>query len=95
MKALLKHSAWLAGLAAAALFMGGCQCCPPAGSVQTKESQAAMTPQQALSELRGGNARFAAGKPRTRNFPAQVKATASGQYPFAVVLNLPGFPPAD
>jgi carbonic anhydrase len=53
----------------------------------TKESQAAMTPEQALAELKAGNARFVAGHPRKRNFPADVKATASGQYPFAVVLS--------
>jgi len=53
----------------------------------TKESQAAMTPQSALTELKGGNARFVAGHPRIRNNPADVKATASGQYPFAVVLS--------
>jgi carbonic anhydrase len=46
-----------------------------------------MTPQHALVELRDGNARFVAGKPLVRNLPAQVKATASGQYPFAVVLS--------
>jgi len=56
-------------------------------SVQTKESQAAMTPQQALAELREGNARFVAGQSRTRNLPAQVKASASGQHPFAVILS--------
>ena len=56
-------------------------------SVQTKASQAAMTPQPALAELRDGNARFVAGKPLHRDFPAQVKATAAGQYPFAVVLS--------
>ena len=46
-----------------------------------------MTPAQALAELKAGNARFVAGKPLHRDFPAQVKATASGQYPFAVVLS--------
>ena len=46
-----------------------------------------MTPAQALSELRAGNARFVAGQPLVRDFPAQVKATAAGQYPFAVVLS--------
>ena len=59
-----------------------------AGSaVQTKDSQAAMTPAAALAELKDGNARFVAGKPQHRDFPAQVKATAGGQYPFAVVLS--------
>ena len=46
-----------------------------------------MTPQQALAELRDGNARFLAGKPLVRDFPGQVKAASSGQYPFAVVLS--------
>ena len=46
-----------------------------------------MTPQQALAELKAGNARFVAGKPLHRDYPAQVKATASGQYPFAAVLS--------
>src|SRR5450755_2910450 len=88
------------GLFVAALFVAGCQsskmaCCAMPGSacstvsssVQTKASQAAMTPQAALAELRDGNARFVAGKPLVRNLPAQVTATASGQYPFAVVLS--------
>jgi len=56
-------------------------------TVQTKASQAAMTPQSALAELKAGNARFVAGTPRIRNYPWQVQATASGQYPFAVVLS--------
>jgi len=53
----------------------------------TKESQAAMTPASALAELKAGNSRFVAGNPLKRNLPADVKATASGQYPFAVVLS--------
>jgi carbonic anhydrase len=46
-----------------------------------------MTPQTALAELRAGNARFVAGHPWVRNPSADVKATAAGQYPFAVVLS--------
>jgi carbonic anhydrase len=60
---------------------------PPLALVQTKASQTAMTPQAALAELRDGNARFVAGRPLLRNFSAEVKATAAGQYPFAVVLS--------
>jgi carbonic anhydrase len=56
-------------------------------TVQGKESQSVMTPQQALAQLRDGNARFVAGRSLHRDFPAQAKATASGQYPFAVVLS--------
>jgi len=46
-----------------------------------------MTPQQALAELKTGNARFVSGHRLARNFTADVKATSSGQYPFAVVLS--------
>jgi carbonic anhydrase len=96
MRTSLKRLGLFTGLAAAALVLGGCQSSHQTrsdtdatvmSSVQTKASQSAMTPQQALQELRDGNVRFAEGKPRARNFPAEVKATASGQYPFAVVLS--------
>jgi carbonic anhydrase len=55
--------------------------------VQTKESQAAMTPAAALEELRAGNARFVAGQSKVRNLPAKVRATAAGQYPFGVIVS--------
>jgi carbonic anhydrase len=57
---------------------------PPA---RTREAQAAMTPEEALAELRAGNGRFLAGKSQVRNLPAKARATASGQYPFAVILS--------
>ena len=95
MKTTLNRIKLFVGILAAALIIG-CQSSQPTMSgtgtpamapVQTKASQAAMTPQQALAELRDGNARFVAGTPLHRDFPAQVAATASGQYPFAVVLS--------
>jgi carbonic anhydrase len=52
----------------------------------SKESQRNMTPEQALSALKDGNERFVNGKMLQRDLMAQVRATASGQYPFAVVL---------
>jgi carbonic anhydrase len=55
--------------------------------VQTKESQSAMTPARALDALKEGNARFRAGTSVQKNLPAKVKASAAGQYPFAVVLS--------
>jgi carbonic anhydrase len=58
-----------------------------AGQDRTKESQAAMTPAEALEKLRAGNARFAAGTSRPRNLKLQISATASGQFPFAAVLS--------
>src|SRR5712691_9791867 len=54
--------------------------------VQTKESQTAMTPGKALDALKEGNKRFRAGTSVQKNLPAKVKASAAGQYPFAVVL---------
>jgi carbonic anhydrase len=89
----------VAGLAAALALAAGCQSSHPdagvmpansvisATTVQNKASQAAMTPQSALAELKAGNARFVAGQSLHRNYPWQVQATASGQYPFAVVLS--------
>lgn len=59
----------------------------PGASPPTKETQSAMTPESALAELKAGNARFVTGQPLHRDARADVKATASGQYPFAVVLS--------
>ena len=79
---------------AAALVMAGC-CCPKnsgtttaaAATPPTKQTQSAMTPEAALAELKAGNARFVSGHPLHRDNAADVKATSSGQYPFAVVLS--------
>jgi len=54
--------------------------------VQTAESQAAITPQEAIALLEAGNERFVAGKMENRDLMAQVKATSTGQYPHSVVL---------
>jgi carbonic anhydrase len=54
---------------------------------RTQEAQTTMTPQDALAKLRAGNARFAAGQSRARNLPAEVRATAGSQYPFAVIVS--------
>jgi carbonic anhydrase len=84
------------GLGTSLFLVGGCQSdagqkvsgesaiSPP---VRTKEVQAALSPQDAVAKLRAGNARFVTGHPQPRNFPAEVRATASGQYPFAVILS--------
>lgn len=103
MKPSFNHLVLFSALTAAVVITSGCEsshqaCCATPGSpcaammtassqVQTKESQTAMTPQQALMQLRDGNARFVAGQSLVRDLPAQVKATAAGQYPFAVVLS--------
>lgn len=58
-------------------------------SVQTKESQAKMTAQQALERLKQGNARFASGAIRDQsNYRAEVAETGTkGQFPFAAFVS--------
>jgi len=53
---------------------------------QTKESQAATTPEKALQMLKDGNARFVQGKMLKRDYMQQVKATGDGQFPFAAIV---------
>jgi carbonic anhydrase len=91
-----------AGFIAAVLFTSGCQSSKnPEGasvtgmetdtgsavSAPTIEAQAAMTPQTALADLKAGNGRFVSGHPAKRDLAADVRATASGQHPRAVVLS--------
>jgi carbonic anhydrase len=80
---------------AAALFAGfttlqiGCaasQSGTPTGAVVTKGQQASMTPGSVLADLDAGNKRFVAGKTRDYDLLAQARATASGQFPKAIVL---------
>jgi len=59
---------------------------PSPPEVQTAVTQAAMTPAAALARLKDGNARFVSNTAKRRDLPAKVLATASGQFPFAVVL---------
>ena len=53
---------------------------------QTKETQAAITPDRALQMLKDGNARFVQGKMLERDYMQQVKATGDGQFPFAAIV---------
>jgi carbonic anhydrase len=54
---------------------------------QSAESQAAITPFQAIEMLKEGNARFTSDASVNRDFQSQVTATAGGQYPFAAVVS--------
>ena len=88
------------GLSAAGLALAGCAASEPAADpapaeadadqgfvpAQDAASQAALTPDAALTLLADGNARFVAGTPARRDYGDQIRATAAGQYPFAVVL---------
>ena len=61
------------------------QLAPGSGSL-TKEQRDSMTPSQVIDELKKGNERFQAGKMTSRDYLAEKRASASGQYPAAVVL---------
>ena len=89
------------GLSAAGLALAGCSASEPSADsapddeaavdqgfvpAQDAESQAAITPDAALTLLADGNARFVAGTPARRDYSDQIRATAAAQYPFAVVL---------
>ena len=101
MKRSFKQIQIIAAFASGLIFLAGCetstnpetqsqQSSAPAGMyppVRTKEAQARMTPDDALGELKAGNARFLAGQTQNRDLPAKAHATASGQYPFAVILS--------
>ena len=58
---------------------------PRRAPVMTREKQAAMTPAQAVQELRDGNARFVAGRPLARDIRAQV--AIEEQFPFAAIVS--------
>ncbi len=55
-------------------------------TTQTAESQAAISPADAMQMLKDGNGRFLDGTAIERSYSDQIAATAGGQYPYAVVL---------
>lgn len=55
--------------------------------VHTKKTQALMTPESAITELKTGNKRFTTKKTLKRDLNQQVEDTSKGQYPFATVLH--------
>ena len=78
----MRHTFWLLILIFATFGIVSAQ------TVQTKESQAKMTPHAALERLKVGNARFASGKVQSHaNYRAEVEQTGKGQYPFAALVN--------
>jgi carbonic anhydrase len=72
-------AASLAGLGGGTAFADQC-------AVFDKARQSATTPEEALALLEDGNARFVAGETVNCDLMAQVRATATGQAPFAAVV---------
>jgi carbonic anhydrase len=52
----------------------------------TKEQRDSMTPVQVIDELKKGNERFRMGKRVARDYLAEQRSSAAGQYPAAVVV---------
>ena len=52
----------------------------------TREQRDSMTPSQIVDELKKGNERFRSGEMTSRDYLAEKRTSASGQYPAAVVL---------
>ena len=52
----------------------------------TKEQRDSLTPAQVIDELKRGNERFRSGKMTPRDYLAQKRSSATGQYPAAVIL---------
>ena len=70
-------------------FQSGCastQCADRSDAVITKEQQAAMSPDMVLADLKAGNERFVSDNSTSYDLLAQARATATGQYPSAIVL---------
>ena len=59
----------------------------PVKDVITKDAQANMTPEGILEGLKKGNENYVNNNLTPRDLQAQVKATASGQFPSAVILS--------
>lgn len=82
----------VAGVALSGLLLGalaglaGCQATGSRAETLTADARAAMTPEMVLAALKAGNERYAAGESTTQDWLAQAEATASGQYPKAIVL---------
>ena len=73
-------------VSALALSAGSVRAAHHEAVTQTKETQAATTPEKALQMLKEGNARFVQGKMFKRDLMAQVKATGNGQFPIAAIV---------
>jgi carbonic anhydrase len=91
--ARIERSQRWAGVAALALCVAGCDMQGHTTGNEDwsktfdKAAQTSVTPDAALTMLVEGNKRFVGGQSRQRDSLAQVKATAKGQYPYAVVLS--------
>jgi len=77
----------VAAIGAAGVTGSGLVGTPGFAQALTKAQRDEMTPDQVIDLMKRGNDRFRAGTPKDRDWLAQQRATASGQYPAAVLLS--------
>jgi carbonic anhydrase len=88
-RAAVRRSLLSAGLGACAispLSLLSMQLSTSGSGSLTKEQRDSMTPSQVIDELKKGNERFRARKMAPRDYLAEKRSSAAGQYPAAVVL---------
>jgi carbonic anhydrase len=75
--------------AAAAVGLLGSSVCSSVAHADalTREQRDKLTPEEILAEMKRGNERFRKGEESKRDFLAEQKASAKGQYPAAVILS--------
>jgi carbonic anhydrase len=82
--------AWLKGGVGACsiALLVGLGCGPDvAEAALTQAQRDALTPDQIIELMKKGNERFRSGRMKTQDFLAQKRASASGQYPAALILS--------
>ena len=83
---MLRICAPALALTAATTLLSGCAS-SERSDVLTAETRDGMTPNQVVQRLKDGNERFVNGNLTSMDYGAQVSATASGQYPMAIILS--------
>ncbi|AUT69103.1 MULTISPECIES: carbonic anhydrase family protein [Paraburkholderia] len=80
---------WLkAGISAVSLVAGvGFKAGPAEAAALTKTQRDTLTPDQIIAMMKTGNERFRSGRMKKQDFLAQKRASATGQYPAAVILS--------
>jgi carbonic anhydrase len=78
----LTGTATMLGLAGGTLSAG-----PARADALTHAQRDSMTPEQIIKAMKRGNARFRKGERKARNYLNEQRASASGQYPAAVLLS--------
>lgn len=79
--------AGLGGGAAMLVAMVGLRADDARAAALTQAQRDALTPDQVIELMKRGNERFRAGKMEQRDLMAQARASASGQFPAAVILS--------